>query len=139
MQSMNHPSGVLAQYWLHSLAIWRQKQLPIATALNDEYSVVFTAIIQEETPAATMGKAFLSTAVNFLLAADYTWTKDCLLPLFQKFGEGDDAQAVWQSFTYGAYLNPQVAELMEEPFLSAVTEIGTVFPNQKLRNQFIRL
>ena len=137
MQSMNHPSGVLAQYWLHSLATWRQNQEPIPSTLNDEYSAVFTEIVQGETLDATLGKAILATAVHFLLTADYDWTKDYLLPRFQKFDDGNDAPAMWQSFTY-VPLNPQLAELMEESFLGVVPKMDAIFPSQKLRNQFIR-
>ena len=141
MQSMRPPlrgTGTVLVAQSRHMAPEPGTQYP--STLNDEYSAVFTEIVQGETLDATLGKAILATAVHFLLTADYDLDQGLLTSQVPKIRRmATMPQAMWQSFTYVAYLNPQLAELMEESFPWCGSQNRhAIFPSQKLRNQFIR-
>ena len=137
MQAINHPAGVLAEYWLQSLFIWRQNQDSLPHALPDEYLTALSGIVQDKTPVGTMGKAVLCRRISFLIAADYVWAKDNLFPLFNNYDNEEEIRAVWYGFIYGGPLNPQVAELMVENFLGSVSRLESIFPDPELLSHFV--
>ena len=137
MQGMNHPAGVLAEYWLQSLSIYRQQQTPMPSALGDHYLAALSAIVEDKTVVGTLGKAILCTRLSFLLGADYNWTTESLRPMFTSFEHQEESQAAWHGFLYGGPLNPPISEWMAEGFLGAVRRLDAIFPQQKLRQYFI--
>ena len=138
MQGMNHPAGILAEYWLQSLSIYRKQQTPMPTAMGGEYLGALSAIVKDKTVVGTLGKAILCTRLSFLLGADYNWTTESLRPIFTNFENQEESQAAWHGFIYGGPLNPPISEWMAEGFLGAVSRLDTIFPKQELRQYFIQ-
>ena len=137
-QAINHPAGSLAEYWLQSLATWRRSEHPVPDHLCDPHLEELSAIVEDKGLTGTLGKAVLCSRIAFLLDADYNWSIKCLIPLFTDDSNLDGLQASWHGFVYGGRLNPQVAEVMEDSFLSSIARIGTIFPEENLRNVFIQ-
>ena len=135
-QAVNHPAGNLAQFWLNSLEISLKQQNSQIGSLGNVYNVALTRITREDSLAGQLGKATLARQLAFLFAANEEWTERHLLPLFTCESIAD-RQAVWHGFLYGRP-NPQVAEVMSGPFLSALPSIQELFSEDSdLRRQFV--
>ena len=123
--AINHPAGVLAEFWLGSLEIWRRQQAPLPKTLSDEHSMALSRIVQDRTLAGRLGRSFLAGQFAFLLAVDEAWTKENLLPFFYADSNVYDFQATWDGFLAWGRLNPAVADHLGDAFLKAVQRIDS--------------
>ena len=123
--AINHPAGVLAEFWLSSLEIWRRQQAPLPKTLSDEHSMALSRIVQDRTLAGRLGRSFLAGQFAFLLAVDEAWTKENLLPCFYADSNVYDFQATWDGFLAWGQLNPAVADHLGDAFLKAVQRIDS--------------
>ena len=130
-EALNHPAGVLTEFWLFSLSLYRKQHDPPPKTLNNEYHPILSTIIQESSPVGTLGRSILASQFNFLLDIDEKWTKNNLLPLFIKDEDTENFQAAWDGFLFRGYLNPAVAKLLEEAFLRAIQKIDKSFTCNK--------
>ena len=121
--AINHTAGVLAEFWLGSLATWRRQQEPLPKALGGEYSMALSRIVQDDTLAGKLGRSFLASQFAFLVAVDEAWTKENLLPFFDVSSGAENFQAAWDGFLTWGRLNPVVAEHLGNAFLKAVQRI----------------
>ena len=137
IRALNHPAGILAQFWINSIHSWRNQQAPIPKFLGDEYNSALSVIIQDGSIAGRLGKCILAGRFYFLLTVDEKWTKGNLLPLFEEYLNEDDYNAVWGGFLQWHQLTPDIAELLEHPFLEAVKRIRKDYPHRYQRNRFI--
>ena len=122
-EAINHPAGVLAEFWLQGLSLWRKHQEPLPKAMSDEYRRALSGIVQDPTLPGRLGRSVLAGQFAFLLAADEEWTKKNLIPLFEDRDNIADSQAVWDGFLTWGRLNPTVAEHLKDVFLKAVQQI----------------
>ncbi len=137
-RAINHPAGVLAEFWLRSLVLWRKQQDPPPTSLGHQYKEVLSAIAQDATSADTLGKAFLASQLPFIMAADEDWAKQYMVPLFDS-ENAETRQAVWQGFLYG-HLTPQIADCMKDAFLSVTSSMTDLFSDEgEARRQFVTM
>ena len=127
LRAINHPAGVIAEFWLQSFALWQRQQEPRPDSLDSRYNSALSEIVQDTTSVGVLGKAVIARRLAFMFSADEDWTKKHLTPLFQ-CQDGDVRQAVWEGFLYGS-LNPQVADHMEDAFLMGVSLMGDLFPD----------
>ena len=135
-KAINHPAGVLAEFWLQSLALWQRQQEPRPDSLGDQYNLALSRIVQDTTSVGILGKAVIASRLGFMLATDEDWAKQCLVPLFE-CEDGDNRQAVWDGFLYGR-LDPQVADSMKDAFLTGVSWMGDLFPDEgDVRQRFV--
>ena len=123
-RAINQPAGVLAEFWLDSLSLWRKHQEPRPSALNEEYRQSLTTIVQDDSPAGTLGCTVLCRQFAFLLAVDAAWTRRYLLPLFDADGGTKRFKPAWDGFLLGR-LNPAVAEELESAFLKTLARLDT--------------
>ena len=134
--AINHTAGVIAEFWLQSLALWQTQQEPRPDSLGEQYNLALSKIVNDTTSVGILGKAVMASRLGFIMAADEGWTKQCLVPLFE-CEEVDDRQAVWDGFLYG-HLNPQVADSMMDAFITSVSCMGDLFPDEDdVRQQFV--
>ena len=136
-RAINHPAGDLTQFWLRSLNSWRNRQDPIPEFLGDEYRSVLSVIIQDGSISGRLGRCVLAGHFHFLLRVDEKWTKENLLPLFEECLNEEDYNAAWAGFVQWQQLAPDIAELLEQPFLEAVRWIKKDYPNRHQRSRFI--
>ena len=134
--AINHPAGILAEFWLQGLSLWRRHQEPLPKAVSDESRTALSGIVQDSTVPGRLGRSVLAGQFAFLLAADEGWTKENLIPLFGNRDNIADFQAVWDGFLTWGVLNPAVADHLKDMFLQAVQQIdGTL---ARRRNDFIK-
>ena len=114
------PAGVLAQFWVESLSLWRKHQDPVPTILNDEYRQALSGIAEDQSLAGRLGRSILASQFAFLLASDEAWTRSRLLPLFDPDNGMADFQAAWDGFLAWGRLDPPVVDAMTPMFLKAV-------------------
>lgn len=135
-RAMNHPAGVVAEFWLQSLSLWQERRDPRSDPLGGEYQLALSEIVQDATSVGRLGKAIIASRLGFILAVDEDWTKRYLVPLFD-CKDADDRQAAWDGFLYGP-LNPSVADSMKDAFLTGVSSMGELFDEESdLRQQFV--
>ena len=135
--AINHPAGILTLFWLFSLLLYKKQKDPAPNTLNDEYRQIFSDIINESTSAGILGRSILASQFSFLLTTDEEWTKQNLLPLFNKAADTEDFQAVWDGFLSQNNLNPAVAELFNEIFIQAIHKINSM--PMRNRKSFIKI
>ena len=136
-RAINHPAGIVAQFWIESLSLWGRQQDPRPETLGEEYRTAFSTIMSDDTIAGRLGTAVLGRHLGFFLAIDENWGKDHLIPSFEN-ANGEDYCAIWHGFLYGGFLDPQVAKALEDAFLKAVSSMASLFPTEgKLREKFI--
>ena len=136
--AINHPAGVLTQYRVWSLSLWRNRHDPRPEAMDEEHSSALLQVINERALAGRLGRAVLAQSLGFLLAADEAWTREHLVPLFED-ADGDDQQAVWDGLLYGR-LDRNVITAMEGAIFAAIPHMGGLFPSQgQHRRAFIAL
>ena len=121
-RAINHSAGTLADFWLGSLSVWLKQQDPRPSVLSDEYRAALSAIVQDESFAGKLGRSVLANRISFMLTVDEGWTKENLLPLFEKYDDADGYQAVWDGLLFGRLSDPAV-ELMKSAFRKAVSRI----------------
>ena len=136
-EAINHPAGILTEYWIESLSLWRKQQEPTTKALNDEYRRALTTIVKDHTIRGRLGRSVLASQFNFFLNVDEEWTRENLLSLFDVDNGVEDFQAAWDGFLIWSHLNPAVAELLEEAFLKAIQRIESDFNNRHRRVRFV--
>ena len=122
-KAINHPAGVLAEFWLQGLSLWRKHQEPLPKVMSDECRTALSGIVQDRGMPGRLGRSVLAGQFAFLLAADEVWTKENLIPLFEDHDNIADFQAVWDGFLSWGRLNPTVAEHLKDVFLQAVQQI----------------
>ena len=134
--AVNHPAGVLAEFWLRGLSLWRKHQEPLPKVMSGKYLTVLSGIVQDPTMPGRLGRSVLAGQFAFLLAADEGWTKENLIQLFGNRDNIADFQAVWDGFLTWGRLNPTVAENLQDAFLKAVQQIDSDLANR--RNDFVK-
>ena len=135
-KAINHPAGVLAEFWLQGLSLWRKHQEPLPKVMSDESRTALSGIVQDPTLPGRLGRSVLAGQVAFLLAADEEWTKEKLIPLFGDRRNINDFQAVWDGFLTWGRLNSTVAEHLKNAFLEAVQQIDGDLASR--RNHFVK-
>ena len=132
--AINHPSGILAEFWAESIALWCRQQEAPPSALNEEYSAALDDIIQDETVSGRLGRTVLTRYLPLLLWVDERWTRQNLLPLLDP--SGSEFLSAWDGLTYCRPVSPQAAEQLKDPFLTAVEQIGSQL-NGSRKKRFI--
>ena len=132
--AINHPAGILTEFWLKGLSLWRKQQDPELMSISDEYRMALSNIVQDQELQGKLGRTILASQFGFLLAVDEAWTRENLLPLFDP--DSDDFQAAWNGFLIWGTLNPAVADAMADLFLKAVERIDDNLSSK--RDRFIK-
>ena len=122
--AINCPAGRLAEYWFHSLSIWRRQQEPGLAALPDEYRGALSEIIHDRSLSGRLGRAVIASQFSFLAALDEDWTRENVRPLFFAGSEIGDFEAAWDGFLTWGRLGPTTAKLLSDAFVKAVPRIA---------------
>ena len=129
-KAINHASGQLALFWIHSIVLWRRRQEPTPQSLSDEYREALDAIIEEDGVLGKFGRTVLASNFHFFLAVDEDWTTINLLPMFDT--EHEDFQCAWDGFLSWGRLSPQIADLLREKFVNGVPRVAKEFQGRML-------
>ena len=129
-RAINHPAGDLAQYWTHSIAIWRSHQETAPDALNSEYLNALSEIMGNFELPGILARVVLTSQVSLLAFIDEGWTKENLIPLL--YHEHPEFMSAWEGLTYCRPMTPRTAGVLCEPFLNAVEHISNSSPGSLL-------
>ena len=129
-RAINHASGQLALFWIHSIVLWRRQQEPTPQSLSAEYREALDAIVEEDNVLGKFGRTVLASNFHFFLTVDEDWTISNLLPLFDT--EHEDFQCAWDGFLSWGRLSPQVADLLREKFVNGVQRVAQEFQGRML-------
>ena len=135
-KAINHPAGILAEFWMHSLSSWYNQQDPQPTNISEEYLEFMQKILEDETTNGRLGRATIARQSRFLIEIDQEWAIEHLIPLLDSENR-EDRLAAWEGFLYDG-INPRVAEILKGSFLRALAEMDELFPERtKSRDSFI--
>ena len=131
--AINNPAGILAEFWVNSLSIWRKQQQPVPEVLMGDFRLSLTTIMTDISLKGRLGRSVIAGHIAFLLAVDEIWTKEHLIPLFNPNASVAEYRAVWDGFLTWGRLYPNVAEILESHFLKAVQQLGSSLSNRRKR------
>ena len=135
-KAINHPAGMLAEFWMFSLSAWYNEQDPRPQRISAEYAEFMNKIVRENSTAATLAKSAMARQLGFLTAVDEQWVIEHLIPLFDSEIK-DESTAVWEGSFYDA-MSPVTADILKQPFLHALSDIDQLFPEgRKSREYFV--
>lgn len=135
-RAINHPAGNLAQFWIYSIWIARNREEPVPTILCPQYRSALSRIMRDHTVIGTLGRTVLCRSFAFLLEADEDWTRENLLSLFDIDAGLPESTAAWCGFLYGNTSIPAI-EAMKPSFLQAVSRVKSDFRALGLAERFI--
>lgn len=130
--AINEPAGILVEFWLASISIWRKNQ-GFPPTLNNGYLATLSGVTQDRSVQGRLGRSILAGQFSFLLAADEEWTRENILPLFYPDGDIAEFQAAWDGFLIYGRLNPKVAEFLYDSLLKAVERLDSDLSNRQDR------
>jgi hypothetical protein len=117
--AINRPSGVLAEYWLGSIELWRKGQDPKPDTMDDKYRIALNQIILSGNMSSGLSLTIFASQLAFFLYVDYEWTKAHLLVWFDDKNDSRRYQQSWDGFLSWGRLNPQVVEELSPYFEKA--------------------
>ena len=133
-KAINHQGGYLAEFWIQSIATWREHQELAPTALSSEYQEALAEIMTNRGLPGKLARVVLFSRISFLISADEEWTKRNLIPLLAH--NHDEFESAWDGVTYSSGFTPRAAELLKEPLLQAAEHINDGMTAQT-RSRFI--
>ncbi|PWG60930.1 SIR2 family protein [Spiribacter halobius] len=119
-KALNSLAGTLAQYWLHSIAVYRQHVNEGGEGLPLEHRNALTTVAEDESVAGAYARSILANQLLFLFKNDTEWTTEQLLPCFLPTAGEDCLHQAWDGFLAGARVNPKLAEAMEPAFREGI-------------------
>ncbi len=123
--AINRPAGVLAEFWLGSLSLWRGGLGDSPATLPPEYQEILTTIVDNAASAGALGRTVIASQFVFLFSLDEVWTRRHVLPLFSPDAGSARFRQAWDGFLTWGRLTPSTAEALSTAFLQAVAHIRT--------------
>ena len=120
-RAINHLSGRLALYWIHSISRSKKQQEEPAQGLSDEHRQALQLILEDDTEAGKLGRTVLASQLSFMLFVDRTWAEENLLPLFD--AHHADFECAWDGFLAWGQLSPPIAEVLQDQIIGATEQI----------------
>ncbi len=133
-KAINHQSGDLAEFWIQSIATWRDHQETAPAMLSREYQEALSEIMGNQELPGKLARVILASRISFLTYIDEEWTKQNLIPLLDH--DHHEFESSWEGITRSPNFTPTTAELLKEPFLQAVDHIRDRM-TQEARGRFI--
>lgn len=128
--AINHPSGKLAEFWLHSISHWYNQQAESPQALSPEYQRALNTIIEDHGIPGKLGRTILANEFNLLYYVDSGWTEKHLLPLFD--AQHEDFSCAWDGYLVGRGLSLPTGELLKGKFIGGLQRAIQSFPENRL-------
>lgn len=133
-RAINHPVGVIVQYWLRSLSVLQRGSPLRQSGLPRDYQKWFCDAIDEPGMIGGMARAILTSQIRYLYYLDDGWTKEHVLPMLEH-GNSDIFSQAWDGFLAWGSLTAELAPLMEGLFHDAFARIELICAD--LRDRFL--
>ena len=134
-RALGHPAGDLAQFWLHRIALWRQQQTELPSALNENLASALARIIDDPTARGTLGRCMLCHHLAFLTDVDKTWAERHLVPLLDIEGGMTESTAAWCGLLHANRL--PYTESAQRAFLNATHRLQLDLRQEGLQERFV--
>lgn len=132
LEAINHPAGVLVQFWVHSLSLRLHGKSRDERMLPDNYRQWFTAVVDDETNVGGMGRSVLASQVAFLFGIDEKWTHKNVIALLSSADLNKFKQA-WDGFLGGGQMTDSFAEDLQQAFLFAFQRLDIDLRDRRSR------
>ena len=120
-RAINHLSGRLALYWIHSISRTKSQQEEPAEGLSNEHRQALELIVHDDTEAGRLGRTVLASQLSFMLFIDRTWAEENLLPMFD--AHHADFECAWDGFLAWGRLSRPIAELLQDQIIAGTEHI----------------
>ena len=121
-KAINHQGGYLAEFWMESIATWREHQESAPTSLSREYQEALSEMMADQELPGKLARVILASHISFLTYMDEEWTNRNLIPLLDH--NHDEFESSWDGITRSPNFTQRAAELLKEPFLQVVEHIN---------------
>lgn len=112
-EAINHPGGMLAQFWLAAISLRRQRSGDDWQGIPADYVCVLDKVLSGNSFTAAMARVVLAGRLHFLYAVDAEWTLSKLVPLLDWSPDPMRAQQAWHGhLTIGRLNEPLLGALM---------------------------
>lgn len=112
-EAINHPGGMLAQFWLAAISLRRRSSGDDWQGIPADYVCVLDKVLLGSSFTAAMGRVVLAGRLQFFYAVDSEWTLDKLVPLLDWSPDSLRAQQAWHGhLTIGRLNEPLLGALM---------------------------
>ena len=136
--AINHPSGMLAEFWMASLSTWLTLQDARPSQLPPDYRERLFGIVADESKSGLLGKAVLCWQLPFLFGLDQQWADEHLVPLLTDVSEIERATTAWHGFVYSSQYWPELLQRLETGFHEAARKMNQLFTEEsRIRDHFI--
>jgi hypothetical protein len=98
MRAINDPAGMLALFWVHTLANRRKEAADKWQGIQGDLKNFFEDLLSGDTYSDSMVRVIFASQLTFFFASDEVWTKQHLLPIFDWQQKGDSAIQALQGF-----------------------------------------
>jgi hypothetical protein len=133
-RAINHPAGVIVEFWLNSLSMIMQGKTSAEREMPESYRTWFTMVIQDTAARGGLGRTVLASQTAFLFSLDQNWTREHIIPLFNN-GDQQRFEQAWDGFLMGGRLYPDLVDALLPAFVAAIPRLTGV--NHERRRRFI--
>ncbi len=111
--AINHPAGILAEFWLHFISrLWNEEGEKWA-AIPEEHRAFVTEVISGETYASDLARVVFASHLHFLFAADKSWASGKILSLLDPTRNSRWALQCWHGYLgWGRWLEALLPNLL---------------------------
>ena len=123
--AINHPAGILVEFWLHSLSYLFKNKSDDARFLPKKYQLLFKSILDENSVRGACGRCILSSQLHFLFSLDKDWTDNYLVPNFLHTDKSFFQQS-WDGFLTWGKLYKSYAMHITPAFIYASSKLDWI-------------
>lgn len=131
-RAINHPAGVVVEFWVYGLSLLLQDKSGPERVLPESYREWFTLVVRDPTAGGGQGRSVLASQAAYLFRLDEPWTRRHLVPLFSDPDRSKHSQA-WDGFLVWGRLDPALVDALMPAFISAVGRLADWAPDRRGR------
>jgi hypothetical protein len=109
--AINHPGGIITEFWLHALAIIRQNTEKKWNGIPSKCKKYFDHMLSSKSYTSQLGRVVLSSQLHFLFYLDKKWAQKRMIPLFN-WSNPEQAEQSWQGFLIWGHWNESFLHLI---------------------------
>lgn len=131
-RAINHPAGVIVEFWINGLSLSMRGKSGAERGLPENYRAWFTLVVHDTTPKGGMGRSLLASQTAFLFGLDEAWAHEYVIPLFVDADRQRFAQA-WDGYLVSGRLYPALVDALLPAFVAAMPRLTADLPNRRQR------
>jgi len=113
MVAINRPAGILGEFWLHLVSRLRAQAGAEWTEIPHKFKLLFTSIINDDSPNSELARVVLASHPHFLFSCDAAWTLQHIVPLFSVSANPRRAIQCWHGYLgWGRWLDSMLPNLL---------------------------